>query len=95
MPPDGGGMGGAMTPLESEVSHSDCGFCGAHVSADFRRTFGDESNNAYRCLSCDSRPRIQAGSAAVATGDYPDPVEQEERNRGLRLIDKRLILATP
>jgi len=74
-----------MTPLDSEASHSDCRFCGAHVSSDFRRTFGDDENVAHRCLSCDSRPRIQAGSAAGREVTYPDPVEQECRNRGPRV----------
>ncbi|WP_053949283.1 DUF7563 family protein [Halolamina sediminis] len=74
-----------MTPLEYEASHSDCRFCGAHVSTDFRRTFGDEQNVAHRCLSCDSRPRVQAGSAAGVSVDYPDPAEQEFRNRGPRV----------
>jgi len=74
-----------MTPLDSEASHSDCRFCGAHVSSDFRRTFGDGENVAHRCLSCDSRPRIQAGSAAGREVGYPDPDEQKERNRGPRV----------
>lgn len=61
-----------------------CQHCGAHVSADFRRTLGDEENVAHRCLACDSRPRIQAGSAAGAEVSYPDPDEQACRNRGPR-----------
>jgi len=62
-----------------------CQHCGAHVSSDFRRTFGDAENRAHRCLSCDSRPRIQAGSAAGVKVEYPDPEEQQSRNRGPRV----------
>jgi len=67
------------------VDAEECRNCGGHVSADFRRTFGDGDNVAHRCLSCDSRPRIQAGSAAGRSVGYPDPEEQEERNRGPRV----------
>ncbi|WP_373190058.1 hypothetical protein [Halolamina sp.] len=67
------------------VEPGTCQHCGAHVSADFRRTLGDEENVAHRCLACDSTPRLQAGSAAGAKVSYPDPAEQESRNRGSRV----------
>jgi len=74
-----------MTPLGSEGVHPDCGYCGSHISDDFRRVFGDADGEVHRCLSCDSRPRIQAGSAAGKSVSYPDPAEQECRNRGPRV----------
>jgi len=57
-----------MNPLESEGVHPECGFCGSHVSDDFRRVFGDADGDVHRCLSCDSRPQIQVGSAAGEIG---------------------------
>ncbi len=70
----------------SAVTDTDrCQRCGSHVSADFRRTFGDEENVVHRCLGCDSRPRIQAGSAAGREVEYPDPAQQTARNRGPRV----------
>lgn len=62
-----------------------CQNCGTHVSAEFRRTLGDSENVAHRCLACDSRPRIQKGSAAGNNVEYPDPAEQNQRNRGPRV----------
>ena len=74
-----------MMDFSASVSSGECQHCGGHVSADFQRTFGDGENVAHRCLSCDSRPRVQAGSAAGKSVDYPDPAEQECRNRGPRV----------
>lgn len=71
--------------MELEATQSPeraCQNCGSHVSADFRRTFGDASGVLHRCLACDSRPRLQQGSGAGATVDYPDPAKQTARNRG-------------
>jgi hypothetical protein len=65
-----------------------CRFCGAHVSDDFRRVFGDEDGVAHRCLACDSRFRVQRGSATGVTVDLPDPKEHPNRNRGPR-VDAR------
>ncbi len=67
---------GTKTPEQA------CQHCGSHVSSDFRRTFGDDDGVLHRCLACDSRPRLQLGSGAGATVDYPDPAEQQNRNRG-------------
>jgi arginine decarboxylase len=58
------------------------------VHDDFRRVFGDENGVAHRCLACDSRFRIQAGSATGADIDLPDPKDQPNRNRGPR-VDAR------
>ncbi|MEA5406605.1 hypothetical protein VB773_02735 [Haloarculaceae archaeon H-GB2-1] len=62
---------------------SACQHCEAHISKSFRRTFGDEDDVAHRCQACDSRPRLQAGSAAGRDVPYPDPDEQPNRNRGM------------
>lgn len=70
------------THLDTTEDRSVCRFCGEHVSDDFRRTLGDKHNVAHRCLACDSRPRIQAGSAAGRDVKYPDPADQPNRNRG-------------
>ncbi|MGQ4557662.1 DUF7563 family protein [Halobellus sp. GM3] len=69
----------------SSVERSLCLHCGAHVSRDFRRTFGDDEQRAHRCLACDSRPRVQQGSAAGRTVPYPDPEDQQGRNKGPRV----------
>ena len=74
-----------MMDFSAGVDADKCQHCGGHVSADFRRTFGDEENVAHRCQGCDSCPRLQAGSAAGKTVSYPDPAEQECRNRGSRV----------
>ena len=49
-----------------------CLHCGAHVSTNFRRTFGDDRYRAHRCRECDSFVRLTEGSAAgleVGTND--------------------------
>ncbi|QCC47545.1 DUF7563 family protein [Halobellus limi] len=62
-----------------------CACCGAHVTDDFRRVFGDENDVAHRCLACDCRARIQRGSAAGTIVDLPDPQDHPNRNRGRRV----------
>jgi len=74
-----------MMELGAVADTDRCQHCGSHVSADFRRTFGDAESVVHRCMGCDSRPRIQAGSAAGREVDYPDPAEQSARNRGSRV----------
>ncbi|QCC46593.1 DUF7563 family protein [Halobellus limi] len=69
----------------SSSGPSECLHCGSHVSRNFRRTFGDDEQRAHRCLACDSRPRVQQGSAAGRTVPYPDPEDQRERNKGPRV----------
>lgn len=73
-------MGGATT------DPSTCRYCATHVSADFRRTLGDEHHIAHRCTGCDSRERLEQGSAAGKTVEYPpDPADQSWRNSGPRV----------
>lgn len=69
---------------DREVDRDACRNCGSHVTSRFRATFGDGDNVAHRCLACDSRARIQRGSAAGHSVAYPDPADQEGRNRGPR-----------
>ena len=54
------------------VSKRHCLHCGAHVSRDFRRVYGDSDDLAHRCRECDSFVRLSEGSAAgleVGTND--------------------------
>ncbi|WP_425604691.1 DUF7563 family protein [Halobellus ordinarius] len=74
-----------MDLSRSSEGQSRCLHCGSHVSSDFARTFGDEDGRAHRCLACDSRARIQKGSAAGRSVRYPDPDDQNGRNRGPRV----------
>ncbi|WP_081927025.1 DUF7563 family protein [Halobellus rufus] len=69
----------------SPGDRSHCRHCGAHVSRDFARTFGDEDGRVHRCLACDSRARLQKGSGAGQHVRYPDPDEQQGRNHGPRI----------
>lgn len=71
--------------FEQPKAQTACTFCGAHVSDDFRRVFGDEDNVAHRCLTCDSRFRVQKGSATGKEVDHPDPQNDPNRNRGPRV----------
>ena len=61
-----------LTRTSSE-NPSQCRHCGSHVSRDVVRTFGDEDSRIHRCLSYDSRARLQKGSGAVQDVGYPDP----------------------
>lgn len=75
---------GASDPID----RSTCQHCGAHVSRDFRQTFGDQDDVAHRCQACDCMTRLSKGSAAGQEVDFPDPAEQPNRNRGAR-VDAR------
>jgi hypothetical protein len=50
-----------------------CRNCGAHVSTDFRRVFGDSDDIAHRCPECDTSRRLSRGSAAGSEVAVPDP----------------------
>lgn len=71
--------------LSTSAGKNRCLHCGAHVSRDFARTFGDEDFQVHRCLACDSRARLQKGSGAGREVPYPDPHDQEGRNHGPRV----------
>lgn len=66
---------------------SQCQHCGAHVTEQFCRVFGDEDNVAHRCLACDSKYRVHRGSAAGKELPYPDPQNQPNRNHGHQASD--------
>lgn len=51
---------------------STCDYCGAHLTSDFRRTYGTEDNRAKRCPECDSWARRQRGSAGGKVVDHHD-----------------------
>jgi len=57
---------------ESDESPT-CRNCGAHVSEDFRRVFGDEDHVAHRCRECDTSRRLSRGSAAGVEVAVTDP----------------------
>ncbi len=63
-----------------------CQHCGAQVTRRYARVLGDENNEVHRCPSCDSKHRRWHGSSAGNDVDWPDPDDQENRNRG-RLVD--------
>ncbi|PYZ03055.1 hypothetical protein C8039_12710 [Halogeometricum sp. wsp3] len=58
------------------IEKSNCRHCGAHVSRDFRRTFGDGDDIAHRCADCDCMPRFSgglAGDSDTLTRGLPHP----------------------
>ena len=59
--------------LELPVRKAVCLHCGAHVTTDFRRVYGDQNDQAHRCRSCDTLVRIREGSAAGVDARTPDP----------------------
>ena len=58
-----------------------CQKCGGHVSKAFRRVHGDQDDVAHRCLTCDTRKRIQNGTAAGLESNRVDPLDQPGRYR--------------
>ncbi|RQH03200.1 DUF7563 family protein [Natrarchaeobius oligotrophus] len=64
------------------VGNSKCLHCGAHVTNEFGRVFGDDRDRAHRCGECDSYARLSRGSAAGLEVDVPDPETSEGRHGG-------------
>ena len=62
------------------VSKSVCYHCGAHVTSDYCRVYGDSENRVHRCRECDTLVRICAGSAAGLDVSIPDPLEAPGRH---------------
>jgi len=79
-----------VIPVGTASERSTCDYCGAHVTSNFRRTYGTESGRAKRCPGCDSWPRIEHGSARGDEVDHPDPQENPARNGGKELRRKRV-----
>jgi hypothetical protein len=61
---------------------STCRNCGAHVSEQFRRVYGDNGNRAHRCGECDTFARLTRGSAAGVAVPIPDPETSPGRHGG-------------
>ncbi|WP_256545939.1 DUF7563 family protein [Halobellus inordinatus] len=66
--------------LSRESDDNRCRHCGAHVTHDFRRVYGDQDGNVHRCRECDTAVRIQQGSAAGRDVRTPDPQESPGRH---------------
>ena len=62
------------------VEKSVCQHCGAHVTRDFRRVYGDDDDRAHRCHDCDTLVRLREGSAAGLAVSTPDPLESPGRH---------------
>ncbi len=75
---------------DSDSDRTTCDYCGAHVTAEFRRTYGTPDRRAKRCPECDSWVRLQAGSACGKDIDHPDPQNHAERNGGVDLRRKQM-----
>ncbi|WP_396610815.1 hypothetical protein ACH9L7_11340 [Haloferax sp. S1W] len=59
--------------LSFDEKTSGCLNCGAHVSSNFRRVYGDEDDRVHRCPECDTLVRLHRGSAAGLEVRIPDP----------------------
>lgn len=46
-----------------------CGNCGAHVSPDFARVFGDNTDSLEGCLDCMSARELHDGKALPGSSD--------------------------
>ncbi|TYT61791.1 DUF7563 family protein [Natrialba swarupiae] len=64
------------------VDRSTCLHCGAHVTDQFGRVFGDDRDRAHRCGDCDSYARLSRGSAAGVDVPIPDPETSPGRHGG-------------
>jgi len=69
-----------MMRLDVEAQPRHCDNCGAHVTHDFRRVYGDGDGIAHRCRDCDTAVRIQQGSAAGRDVRTPDPQDNPGRH---------------
>ncbi|MCU4744285.1 DUF7563 family protein [Natronoglomus mannanivorans] len=74
-------VGVTIAPWPS-VDNSTCRHCGAHVTDQFCRVFGDNRHRAHRCGECDSYRRLSRGSAAGEDVAVPDPETSEGRHGG-------------
>ncbi|MFC7232164.1 hypothetical protein ACFQMM_13655 [Saliphagus sp. GCM10025308] len=63
-------------------SSSNCDHCGAHVSEQFRRVYGDDQDRAHRCGECDSFRRLSRGTGAGVDVSIPDPETSPGRHGG-------------
>ncbi|ELZ09393.1 hypothetical protein C479_11255 [Halovivax asiaticus JCM 14624] len=68
-----------MHRFDPDYRANRCRKCGSHVTPEFRRGYGDDEDRAHRCFNCDSRPRIDRGSAAGKSVPIADPLENPGR----------------
>ncbi|WP_117370030.1 DUF7563 family protein [Natrarchaeobaculum sulfurireducens] len=75
-------MVGVSSSLRGQVSKTTCQHCGAHVTDQFARVFGDDHDHAHRCGECDTYARLSRGSAAGLEVPIPDPETSPGRHGG-------------
>ncbi|WP_255192152.1 DUF7563 family protein [Natronobeatus ordinarius] len=75
-------MVGVSVHTWQSASTSRCLHCGAHVTDQFCRVFGDDRDRAHRCGECDTYARLSRGSAAGVDVPIPDPETSEGRHGG-------------
>ena len=68
-----------MMRLDVEADPSHCLNCGAHVTPEFRRGYGDDRNRVHRCPDCDTYTRLSSGSAAGKDVAIADPLDDPTR----------------
>ncbi|ADB60848.1 hypothetical protein Htur_1964 [Haloterrigena turkmenica DSM 5511] len=71
-----------IAPWPAVDTESTCEHCGAHVSDQFCRVFGDNRNRAHRCGACDTYARLSRGPAAGEDVEIPDPETSPGRHGG-------------
>ncbi|MGM0606214.1 MAG: DUF7563 family protein [Halobacteriota archaeon] len=71
-----------MMLIGSRADQQVCLHCGAHVTTDFRRVYGDSDDRAHRCRECDTLVRLRQGSAAGIDAPTPDPETAPGRHGG-------------
>ncbi|WP_135828956.1 DUF7563 family protein [Halorussus halobius] len=75
-------MVGVTTALAFTAEQGECRHCGAFVTDEFRRVFGDDHDRAHRCSECDTYARLSRGSAAGCEVEIPDPETSPGRHGG-------------
>ncbi|WP_309138789.1 DUF7563 family protein [Haloterrigena gelatinilytica] len=71
-----------ITPWSPTDTESTCDHCGAHVSDQFCRVYGDNGDRAHRCGECDTYARLSRGSAIGKDVAIPDPETSPGRHGG-------------
>ncbi|WP_137290952.1 DUF7563 family protein [Natronorubrum halophilum] len=75
-------VGVTIAPWPSTTSRSACNHCGAYVTDQFCRVYGDNDDRVHRCGECDSYRRLTRGSAAGVNVSIPDPETSPGRHGG-------------
>ena len=66
--------------IPRSIKRARCEHCGAHVSTDFRRVYGDDDDRAHRCPECDTFRRLSEGSGAGLEVTCVDPEHSPGRH---------------